>query len=92
MWKARRSGMTPLCLPRPCVGRDQLLALAGRALHGCDALIVTESRALVRYILNTPKRGAGGIGASRQAVSASPSTSRVCTGSITPSSHRRAVA
>ncbi len=44
------------------------------------------------HIRNTPKRGTSGIGASRLAASARPSTSRVCTGSITPSSHSRAVA
>jgi hypothetical protein len=44
------------------------------------------------HILNTPNCGFSGIGASRQAASASPSTSRVCAGSITPSSQRRAVA
>ena len=44
------------------------------------------------HIRNTPKRGACSTGALRQAVSARPSTSRVCAGSITPSSQRRAVA
>jgi len=44
------------------------------------------------YIRNTPNCGRSAIGASRQAAKASPRTSRVCTGSITPSSHRRAVA
>ena len=43
------------------------------------------------YILNTPK-SVSGIGAFRLAEIASPSTSRVWTGSITPSSQRRAVA
>ena len=41
--------------------------------------------------LNTPNF-AGGIGAFRAALKESPSTSRVWTGSITPSSQRRAVA
>ena len=45
-----------------------------------------------RHILNTPNRTCSGIGASRHTPSANPSTSRVWTGSITPSSHRRAVA
>lgn len=45
-----------------------------------------------RHIRNTPKRGACSTGALRQAVSARPSTSRVWAGSITPSSHSRAVA
>ena len=49
--------------------------------HGC-----------LHHIRNTPKSARAAIGVSRQASSARPSTSRVCTGSITPSSHRRAVA
>jgi len=36
------------------------------------------------YIQNTPKAGHSAIGASRHAAKASPSTSRVCTGSTTP--------
>ena len=44
------------------------------------------------HIRNTPKAGLSGIGASRLAASARPSTSRVWAGSITPSSHSRAVA
>jgi len=46
----------------------------------------------VNHIRNTPNCGLSGIGASRHAASASPRTSRVCAGSITPSSHSRAVA
>ncbi len=42
------------------------------------------------YMRNTPKR-VGSIGAFNAADSASPSTSRVCAGSITPSSHSRAL-
>src|SRR3546814_14823834 len=44
------------------------------------------------HIRNTPKFARSAMGACSVAVKASPSTSRVCTGSITPSSHRRAVA
>ena len=44
------------------------------------------------HIRNTPKRGASGIEALSVAASASPSTSRVCAGSMMPSSHSRAVA
>ena len=44
-----------------------------------------------RYIRNTPKV-VSGIGAFRLALMARPSTSRVWAGSMTPSSHRRAVA
>ena len=43
------------------------------------------------YILKTPKV-VSGTGAFRLALMARPSTSRVWAGSITPSSHRRAVA
>ena len=43
------------------------------------------------YILNTPKV-VSGIGAFRLALMARPRTSRVWAGSMTPSSHRRAVA
>ena len=42
------------------------------------------------YIRNTPNF-ISGIGASRLAARASASTVRVCAGSITPSSHNRAV-
>ena len=45
----------------------------------------------VNYILNTPKR-VSGIGAFKLALIASPNTSRVCAGSMMPSSHSRAVA
>ena len=41
---------------------------------------------------NTPKRGRSGIGAFRLALIASASTRRVSAGSITPSSHSRALA
>src|SRR5690606_4384728 len=44
------------------------------------------------HIRNTPKRACLGKGAFSVAAKASPSTSRVCAGSITPSSHSRAVA
>ncbi len=44
------------------------------------------------HIRNTPKRGVSGIGAFSVAANARPRTSRVWAGSITPSSHRRAVA
>ena len=44
------------------------------------------------HIRNTPNRGASSTGAFNAAASAKPKTSRVCAGSITPSSHRRAVA
>ena len=44
------------------------------------------------HIRNTPNRGASSTGAFKHAASASPKTSRVCAGSITPSSHSRAVA
>ena len=43
------------------------------------------------YILKTPKR-VSGIGAFSEADMAKPKTSRVCAGSITPSSQSRAVA
>ena len=43
------------------------------------------------HIRNTPKRPSS-TGAFAHAASAKPSTSRVCAGSITPSSHSRAVA
>lgn len=46
----------------------------------------------LHYILNTPNCARCSIGAFSVAAKASPSTSRVCTGSMTPSSHRRAVA
>ena len=46
----------------------------------------------ILHIRNTPNRGASLMPFSRQTPKASPSTSRVCTGSITPSSHSRAVA
>ena len=45
-----------------------------------------------RHILNTPNCGRSGIGAFSVAAKASPSTSRVCAGSMMPSSHSRAVA
>ena len=48
--------------------------------------------ALHHHILNTPNCGRSGIGVLRQAANARPSTSRVCTGSMMPSSHSRAVA
>lgn len=48
-------------------------------------------RANIAHILNTPNV-VGGIGAFNDAEIASPSTSRVCTGSMMPSSHSRAVA
>lgn len=51
-----------------------------------------QRRIAPHHILNTPKAGRSAIGASKVAANASPSTSRVCTGSITPSSHIRAVA
>ena len=44
------------------------------------------------HIRNTPNAGRSGIGASKLTAKANPSTSRVCAGSITPSSHSRAVA
>ncbi len=44
------------------------------------------------HIRNTPNWGRSGIGALRQAAKARPSTSRVCAGSMMPSSHSRAVA
>ena len=44
------------------------------------------------HIRNTPKRGASSTGAFRAAAKASPNTSRVCAGSMMPSSHKREVA
>ena len=44
------------------------------------------------HMRNTPKRGASSTGALSVAARARPSTSRVWAGSITPSSHSRAVA
>ncbi len=44
------------------------------------------------HIRNTPKRAPSAIGAFSDAASARPSTSRVCGGSMMPSSHNRAVA
>ena len=44
------------------------------------------------HIRNTPKRGVSSTGAFSAAAKANPSTSRVCAGSIIPSSHRRDVA
>ncbi len=44
------------------------------------------------HIRNTPNVARSGTGALRQAASARPSTSRVCAGSMMPSSHRCAVA
>ena len=44
------------------------------------------------HILKSPNRARSGIGAFRQAAKARPSTSLVCTGSMIPSSHSRAVA
>jgi hypothetical protein len=44
------------------------------------------------HILNTPNLARSGIGAFKVAAKASPSTSRVCAGSMMPSSHSRAVA
>jgi len=45
-----------------------------------------------RHIRNTPNFARSGIGAFKVAAKARPSTSRVCAGSIIPSSHSRAVA
>ena len=47
---------------------------------------------VVHHMRNTPNFGLSGIGAFRLALSASASTRRVSAGSITPSSHSRAVA
>ncbi|CAM3183454.1 hypothetical protein SPAN111604_08880 [Sphingomonas antarctica] len=44
------------------------------------------------HIRNTPKRAPSSIGALSVAAKARPNTSRVCAGSMMPSSHRRAVA
>jgi hypothetical protein len=44
------------------------------------------------HIRNTPNAGRSGIGALSVAAKASPRTSRVCAGSMMPSSHSRAVA
>ena len=44
------------------------------------------------HIRNTPNAGRSGIGALRVAAKARPRTSRVCAGSMMPSSHSRAVA
>ena len=44
------------------------------------------------HILKTPNCGRSGIGAFRQAANASPRTSRVCAGSMIPSSQSREVA
>ena len=49
-------------------------------------------RLVLHHIRNTPNCARSGVGASRVTASARPSTSRVWAGSITPSSHRRAVA
>ena len=49
-----------------------------------------NTRATRRYIRNTPN-GVSGIGALSAAERPSPSTMRVSTGSMMPSSHRRAV-
>ena len=46
----------------------------------------------VDHIRNTPKRGASSTAAFSAAAKARPSTSRVCAGSMMPSSHRRDVA
>ena len=46
----------------------------------------------IAHIRNTPNRGASSTGAFSAAANASPNTSRVCAGSIIPSSHSRAVA
>ena len=48
--------------------------------------------AVLPHILNTPKLARSGIGAFKHAANARPSTSRVCAGSMMPSSHSRAVA
>ena len=50
------------------------------------------SRIAPHHIRNTPKLWRSGIGALSVAASARPSTSRVCAGSMMPSSHSRAVA
>jgi hypothetical protein len=44
------------------------------------------------YMRNTPNFGASGMGAFRLALRPSASTRRVSAGSMTPSSHRRALA
>ncbi len=44
------------------------------------------------HMRKTPKRGIFGIGAFNAADSDRPSTRRVCAGSMTPSSHSRALA
>ena len=47
---------------------------------------------MLRHMRKTPKAGRSGMGAFRLADSPSASTRRVSAGSITPSSHRRALA
>ncbi len=64
--------------------------VVGAAMRG--ARLRRSSMEHPDHIRNTPNCGRSGIGASNVAASASPRTSRVCAGSITPSSHIRAVA
>jgi enoyl-CoA hydratase/carnithine racemase len=77
------------------VGASLLAIMRHRCCPGSPASWLLRARAARRsrtraYMRNTPKR-VGSIGALRLADSASPSTSRVCAGSITPSSHSRAL-
>ena len=58
----------------------------------CDFAPIGNQQASHHHIRNRPNRGLTGIGAFKLAASARPSTSRVCTGSMMPSSHSRAVA
>ncbi len=58
------------------------------AAHSADGGVETRHH----HIRNTPNLARSSIGALRHAANASPSTSRVCAGSMMPSSHSRAVA
>ena len=63
---------------------QQRCSVTNRATH--------RDAAPCHHILNTPNCGRSGIGAFSDAAKARPSTSRVCAGSMMPSSHSRAVA
>src|SRR5690606_40768737 len=62
---------------------------AARVAFELDGLEISHG-GLACYMRNTPKR-VGSMGALRLADNASASTSRVCAGSMTPSSHSRAL-
>ena len=63
-----------------------------RHLLAQQLVVGREEGAVHRHIRKTPNCGRSGIGAFRLALIASASTRRVSAGSMTPSSHSRALA